>query len=84
MKASFVTAAGLMLVVSPVLAQPHHRVRRAPAEDGSVVTQGSSIRITSTGEVIGPPNTIISVSKDLPDRNQGKAAPNPKPPTPVK
>ncbi len=73
MKTSLAIAAGLLLVVSPVLARSHHKVR-APygAGRGSVVTVGSSVRITDIGEVIGPTDAIISVSKAPPGGYQGR------------
>ena len=77
---TLVFVVGLMLVVSPVLAQTQQkRVRAAREIDGSVVTQGSDIRITSVGEVIGPTDTIINVAKDPPGGYQGRNATAPDP-----
>ena len=72
MKPSIVVAASLVLLMTPALAQSHHkRARTAPAR-GSEVTVGSSVRITDIGEVIGPTDAIISVTKDPPGGYQGR------------
>ena len=72
MKASFAIAAGLALCLSPALAQTHHKRARPAHSGGSEVTVGSSVRITDIGEVIGPTDAIISVTKDPPGGYQGK------------
>ena len=72
MKPSFATAVVLVFLVSPALAQSHHeRMRTAPA-GGSEVTVGSGVRITDIGEVIGPTDAIISVTKDPPGGYRGR------------
>ena len=82
MTPSIAIAVGLMLLMSPALAQSHHKpVRTAPA-GGSEVTVGSSVRITDIGEVIGPTDPIISVTKDLPEHYQSRT--NVKPAAPAK
>ena len=74
MKPLMAVAAGLVLLMTPALAQSHHkRVRPVPAR-GSEVTVGSSVRITDIGEVIGPTDAIISVTKDPPGGYQGRTA----------
>ena len=81
MKASFTIAISLVLVISPALAQSHHKRVRSYSARGSEVTVGSSVRITDIGEVIGPTDAIISVSKDPPGGYQGRPDPRQQPTT---
>ena len=73
MKASFAIAASLAVLMSPALAQTHHKRARPAHAGGSEVTVGSSVRITDIGEVIGPTDAIISVTKDPPGGYQGRS-----------
>ena len=79
MKTSFAVAACSLLLVSPCLAQSHHKARiRHSAERGTVVTAGSSVRITDIGEVIGPSNNTIIVVSSQPPPDRGRLGARPK------
>ena len=84
MKSAVLVALGALLVAAPLLASSsgasahaRHRMKRAHVSRGdgsSIVSVGSDVRISGSGEVIVPPTAIIAVHK-LPPTVPVDAAP---------